>query len=234
MLEVAEDSQQSAVSAIAGGLVVSCQAPIESPLRESGITAKFGRAAMLGGAVGLRVNGPDDVIAVRAITSAPIIGLHKIAGPRRNMITPTVEFAVGLAEAGADIIALDLTVEAVGDTLSLLHEVKATTGLPVMADISTLAEGLRAWDSGADIVGTTLSGYTPESGPAGDVPDITLVEQLANRGVRVVAEGRYHAPVEVRAAFLAGAFAVVVGGAITDPLSTTRRFSAAAPARSVA
>ena len=78
----------SVIDLIAGGLVVSCQAPRDSPLREPALIAQIARAAELGGAVGLRVNGPEDIAAVAAVTSSPIIGLHKVVGARREVITP--------------------------------------------------------------------------------------------------------------------------------------------------
>jgi N-acylglucosamine-6-phosphate 2-epimerase len=100
-------------------------------------------------------------------------------------------------------------------------------GVPVMADVSTLDEGLRAAEGGATFVGTTLSGYTPYTQRLDQGPDVELVGALAASGIRVVAEGRYASPADVRRAFDAGAFAVVVGGAITDPVAITRRFVAA-------
>ncbi len=93
-----------------------------------------------------------------------------------------------------------------------------------MADVSTFDEGMAAWDAGATFVGTTLSGYTPYS-PQHSGPDLDLVARLAARGVRVLAEGRFQAPTDVAAAFEVGAHAVVVGGAITDPIAITRRSS---------
>ncbi|MFC5828767.1 hypothetical protein ACFPZ3_33285, partial [Nonomuraea insulae] len=106
-----------------------------------------------------------------------------------------------------------------------IHEL----GVPVMGDVSTLEEGLAAWEAGADLVGTTLSGYTARQLPTPYDPDLHLVGALASHGVRVIAEGRYRTEQQVRQAFAAGAWAVVVGGAITDPISITRRLAAAAP-----
>ncbi|MBX3195343.1 MAG: putative N-acetylmannosamine-6-phosphate 2-epimerase [Microbacteriaceae bacterium] len=221
----------NALDAIEGGLIVSCQAPRRSPLRDPAIMAHLALAAELGGAVGLRVNGPEDIRAVAAATSVPIVGLHKVPGTRRDIITPDAGLAGSLVDAGADIVAVEATAETLGDDLGLLASVRAL-GVPVMADIATLDEGLRAWDAGVELVGTTLSGYTTDTTPAPDDPDIALVAALVARGVRVIAEGRYRSPAQVRAAFEAGAFAVVVGGAITDPLTTTERFAAAARVRS--
>jgi N-acylglucosamine-6-phosphate 2-epimerase len=55
------------------------------------------------------------------------------------------------------------------------------------------------------------------------------VELAQELDVPVFAEGRYSTPEEVWAAYGAGAFAVVVGTAITDPEELTRRFATAPP-----
>ncbi|MFB4280357.1 N-acetylmannosamine-6-phosphate 2-epimerase [Nonomuraea sp. MTCD27] len=211
-----------------GGLIVSCQAPGGHPLRDPDVIARLAECAVLGGAAGLRVNSAEDIAAVRRRTDVPVIGLHKVSHGHRDVITPTPELAAGLVEAGADAIAVDLTPEAPGPGLKLIEHIHEL-GRPVMGDVSTLDEGLAAWEAGADFVGTTLSGYTARQLPTPHDPDLRLVGALAARGVRVIAEGRYRTEDHVRQAFAAGAWAVVVGGAITDPVSITRRLAAAAP-----
>ncbi|MER7500059.1 putative N-acetylmannosamine-6-phosphate 2-epimerase [Nonomuraea pusilla] len=212
-----------------GGLVVSCQAPAGHPLRDPGVIAALAECAVLGGAAGLRINSPADIRAVRRGTALPVIGLHKVRHGHRDVITPSLELAAGLAEAGADVIAIDLTPESPAHGPELVAAVRDELGRPVMADVSTLEEGLAAWGAGADVVGTTLSGYTARQLPPPDDPDIELVAALAARGVRVVAEGRYRTEDQVRRAFDAGAWAVVVGSAITDPVAITARLRAATP-----
>ncbi|AVL95843.1 putative N-acetylmannosamine-6-phosphate 2-epimerase [Microbacterium paraoxydans] len=212
-----------------GRLVASVQASAGAPARDTPVIGALAESALLGGASGLRLNGPEDIRRVRPVTDAPIIGLHKVWNGVRNVITPERALAAGLAEAGADIIAVDATTEQFGTDFRLIGEIAAATGRPVMADVSTVAEGERAWAAGAAVVGTTLSGYTPHS-PRQDDPDLDLVAALVAAGIPTIAEGRYQTPAQVRAAFDAGAFAVVVGGAITDPIALTRRFVAATPA----
>jgi len=202
---------------------------VGSPLRQPEITAKIAQATLLGGAVGLRVNGPDDVAAVRAITDVPIIGLFKIPGERRNIITPSVDLAASLVAAGADVVAVDATSEALGPDFGLIEAIIHELAVPVMADCSTQAEARRAMDAGAAILATTLSGYTPDSQSSPSMPDIALVAAVAQLGLPVIAEGRYRSPDQVADAFAAGAFAVVVGTAITDPMTTTRFFTAVTP-----
>ncbi|MBN9152203.1 MAG: putative N-acetylmannosamine-6-phosphate 2-epimerase [Cryobacterium sp.] len=219
----------SVIDLLEGGLVVSVQARAGSPLRSTPIIVAMSEAILESQPAGLRLNGPEDIRAVRLLTDLPIIGLHKVTSDRRNVITPSLALAAGLAEAGADIIALDATTEVLGENFSLIATVARETGLPVMADVSTLEEGRRAWETGAALVGTTLSGYTPESGSFDGGPDLDLVSRLADAGVRVVAEGRYRTLSEVSSAFDLGAFSVVVGGAISDPSAIAARFIGASP-----
>jgi putative N-acetylmannosamine-6-phosphate epimerase len=216
-----------------GGLIVSCQAQPGSPLRGPRFMAAFGQAASLAGAVGVRADGPPDVRALRRVVDLPIIGISK----RRETawpvyITPTRQAARGLIRAGADIVALDAThrPRRGGYTPEdLIAAVREGLGCPVMADIDSVEEGLAAAAAGADLVATTLAGYT-ERRPETEGPDLTLVRELAARvAVPVVCEGRIRGPEDVRAAFVAGAFAVVVGTAITNPVAIAERFVRVTP-----
>lgn len=221
-----------AIAAIRGGIVVSCQAAAGHPFRDSDIIGRLAECAELGGAVGLRVNGPEDVASVRQRTRLPIIGLHKIWNGHRNIITPELRYASELRDAGADIIAVDYTAEGPGDPAGLAATIQNDLGVPVMADVSSVDEGLAAWAAGADIVGTTLSGYTlTQASSRLDGPDLQLVRVLAAAGVRAVGEGRYSMQDHVKDAFDAGAWCVVIGTAITDPIEITKRLSASTPAR---
>jgi N-acylglucosamine-6-phosphate 2-epimerase len=84
-------------------------------------------------------------------------------------------------------------------------------------------------EAGADMVSTTLSGYTQETLGA-EEPDIQLVGQLANRlNVPVICEGRLRSPDDARRAFENGAFAIVVGTAITGVDWLVRLYAAATP-----
>ncbi|MFI7463660.1 N-acetylmannosamine-6-phosphate 2-epimerase [Nonomuraea sp. NPDC049646] len=284
------------VTAIEGGLVVSCQAPEGHPLRDPHTIALLARCAELGGAAGLRVNGPEDVRAVKAATALPVIGLAKVPRPHaRPLITPTFALCEALVRAGADMVALEVTAEAepaAGDLPSLVERVWRDLGVPVMADVSTAEEGLLAWNRGAALISTTLAGYTPYTTPtdpaitlqpftpATDLaaastpaaadptthpgtssakptahpgtgcaesaarpstgsgrpgprlphePDLALVGELAALGVRTVAEGRLRTDAHVAEAFARGAWSVVIGAAITDPLALTRHLAAATP-----
>ena len=101
---------------------------------------------------------------------------------------------------------------------------------PVLADVSCLDDALLAEAYGADYLSTTLAGYVPGGRAMTDGPDLELVAELVGRCRRpVLAEGRFQTPDEVAAAFSLGAYAVVVGGAITRPEAITRRLVAAVP-----
>ncbi|HEX4840689.1 MAG TPA: N-acetylmannosamine-6-phosphate 2-epimerase [bacterium] len=213
---------------LAGGLIVSCQAREGHPLHDTRVIAAIARAAAMGGAAGLRLNGEDDIREVRRTLGVPIIGIRKVWTPESPVyITPTFADAQAVVAAGADIIALDATsrLRRGGERLEdLIPKIKDVLGRPVMADVATVEEGVRAAALGADLVATTLSGYT-DAGPAPEEPDLDLVRNLSRvLRVPVVAEGRYRTPAQVREALRAGAFAVVVGRAITDPLMLTRAF----------
>lgn len=213
-----------------GGLIVSCQT--SAPLNGPEIIGPMAEAVVAAGAVGVRVNGPADVGAVRARVKVPIIGINKQRSSDFTVyITPTLASALEVIEAGADIVAIDGTTapRPTGIELGELIQQIQHRGAIVMADISTLDEGRIAAEKGADIISSTLSGYTPQS-PKLEGPDLDLVEALVREtGLPVIAEGRYSTPDEVQAAFNRGAFAVVVGRAITEPQLITQRFVQATP-----
>lgn len=223
----------TAWSTLRGQLIVSCQAFEGDPLRDVAMMAALARAAALGGAAGIRANGPEDIAAIAAAVALPIIGLQKRVYDGVQCITPTVADAGMLSGAGAHIVAVEATeqrkevsrrhpeIDAFPMMVRRIHE---EMGRPVLADVSTLSEGSRAVEAGADLVATTLAGYTPAS-PALDGPDLALVRALARElPVPIIAEGHVWTPEQARATLDAGAFAVVVGSAITRPQLVTQRF----------
>ena len=222
----------NALERVRGGLVVSVQAAAESPLAAPEHLAAIARAAELGGAVGIRTEGLAAVAAIREAVLVPVIGLVKrrVSGSE-VYITPELDDALAVAEAGADLVAVDATERARPDGKSGAEFVAAlAVDLPgrIVADVDRLSAGVAAAEAGAGAVATTLSGYT--SGTSSISPDVPLVAMLAQEvSVPVLAEGRYASPESVSEAFAAGAFAVVVGTAITDPAGLTRRLVAATP-----
>ena len=221
---------QELVEQLRGGLIVSCQALPGEPLFGSAIMARLAIAAEAGGAAAIRANSPADIAAIREVTKLPIIGLSKVDILGFDVyITPTVTDAESIADSGADIIAIDATnrPHPEGSLRDFIAKIRNSTGLPVLADISTYDEALAAQDAGAAFVSTTMSGYTPYS-PQQEEPDLDLIRKLAGiLTVPLIAEGRIATPEQARAALDAGAYAIVVGGAITRPQQITTRFARA-------
>lgn len=214
-----------------GSLIVSCQAKPPNPLHGPETMALMARAAEAGGAAGIRANGAADIAAIRAVTALPVIGIDKRGDPNGVFITPTPASARAVVEAGAAMVAIDGTARERPDGGSLRDHVAAiheTLGVSVMADVDTVENGERARAAGADVIASTLAGYTAQRG-ATDEPDVDLVAELAGRlDCPVVAEGRYRTRADVAAALAAGAYAVVVGTAVTNPMAITRRLTGAA------
>jgi N-acylglucosamine-6-phosphate 2-epimerase len=225
----------AALDRIRGGLVVSVQAAAGSPLARPEVLAAIARAVETGGAAGIRTEGLPAVAAIKDAVEVPVIGLVKRRAPGSDVyITPTLEDARAVAEAGADLVAVDATERARADgTQGPGFVATLAAELPgrIVADVDRASAGIAVAASGAAAVATTLSGYTGrERAPAPTEPDVALVAELAAElGCPVLAEGRYATPAHVRAAFEAGAFAVVAGTAITDPTALTRSLAAAAP-----
>jgi N-acylglucosamine-6-phosphate 2-epimerase len=220
------------LEALRGGLVVSVQAAAGTPLAAAEHIAALARAAALGGAAGIRA---QDISAVKEAVQLPVVGLRKRGVEGTEVyITPTLEDARAVAAAGADIVAVDATLRPRPDGVDLASLVSEVP-VPVLADVDSLKAGLAARDAGAAAVATTLAGYTggaasdpPAGASPSDGPDLELVAALASElDCPVFAEGRIATPDHARAAFDAGAFAVVVGTAITDPVALTRGFAAA-------
>lgn len=212
------------------GLIVSCQAEEGSPFNAPEFIAAFAKAAELGGAVGVRARDPKNVEAVKKAVSLPVIGLTK--GEYQSgkvLITPDMDDVKALADAGADIIAVDVTSRTRPNGMKgvdFLNKVKATVKVPVLADLSNLEEALAAADAGADFVATTLSGYTETSSAADGLPDFRLIEDISSHvGTPVIAEGRIWTPNDARKAIESGAYAVCVGTAITRPVTIVQKFA---------
>lgn len=220
--------KETVIDKIKNGLIVSCQARPGNPLRGAHHMAAMAEAAELGGAVGIRADGPDDIAAIKDRISIPIIGIYKTnPSPKVPYITPDFKHAADIAKLGVEIIAIDATrrIRPDGtDIDELIFRIKNELQVLVMADIATFEEGILAAKSGADIVATTLSGYT-EYSPMTVGPDLELIKKLAySSDTPIIAEGRFTTPDDVRSAIDAGAHAVVIGKAITNVTFTTDMF----------
>ena len=213
-------------------VIVSVQAMPSEPLYDEVCINALIKSVITGGASGLRVAGARDVKNAKKLTTVPVIGITKPSKIPQNYkelvyITPSVKDADDIIEAGADIIAFDATYRKRGTKENILQIIDFihSKGRLAMADISTFEEGIINTLLGADIISTTLSGYTTYSEKNSSEPDFELVKKLAGAiDIPIILEGRIWSPDEVKKAFEAGAFSVVIGSAITRPQLITRRF----------
>ena len=224
-------SAENVLSAIKSRLIVSCQASIGDPLNDLDTLRRLAASVLRGGPAGLRAEGAPSVASFRQLTSLPIIGMVKTTDSNGDVyITPTFAAARSVSDAGADIIALDCTRRRLSEPEPwprLIARIHSELGRLVCADIATLEDALLAQDNGADIVATTLRGYTDDTREIRwvDWPFVqTLVSTLS---VPVAVEGHVTSPDEVRRALKLGVHSVVVGSAITRPQTITERFVAA-------
>lgn len=219
------------LEALRGQLIVSCQAYPGEPLRDPRTMAQMARAVVDGGAAAVRAEGLEDVRLVAESVHVPVIGLWK-DGDADVSITPTVHHALAVVAAGADIVAIDGTRRPRPDGHTLAQtvaEVRHTSAL-VMADCGSLDDAVAAREAGADILGTTLAGYTGERSTT-EGPDLELLDLLRDViELPVVAEGRVHTPLQAADAIRRGAHAVCVGTAITHPTTITTWFAQAVAA----
>ncbi len=215
-------------------IVVSVQAMPDEPLYQEVALNAMIKSVVTGGAGGLRLAGARDVKnAKKMYPNLPVIGITKPKKIPDNFldvvyITPTLNDAREIIEAGADIIAFDATMRKRPNNEKLcdiINFIKSQNKL-AMADIATYDEAKNAIELGADIVSTTLSGYTRETQNKPDEPDFELCSALCRDfSVPVIVEGKIWTPEQAKKAFDLGAFCVVIGSAITRPQLITKRFT---------
>ncbi len=219
------------LAATKSSIIVSCQALPNEPMycEEMSIMPFFANAAKRAGSKCIRTSSIRDVVAIKEATGLPVIGLVKrVVEGYASYITPTMKEIDELVQVESDIVALDCTMRARGDGSSINEFIaqirEKYPDIVLMADISTVDEGVNAAKCGVYLVGTTLSGYTDYS-PKTDGPDFELVEKLVSSvSIPVIAEGKIHTPEQAKKMLSLGAHAVVVGGAITRPLEIAQRF----------
>lgn len=229
--------RQQIIEQLKDGLIVSCQAVPSEPHYMSGITTMMARCAKWAGAVGIRANSPEDIRAIKAEVDLPVIGLWKIDRNIKDVyLTPNLEAARTVWEAGADIIAIQATNHYRDDgklSYETIREVKEH--IPealVFADIATAEDARAAALYGADFVAPTLAGYTKaghfDTVELKDAPDYYLlrdvVKAVEGTGAKVIMEGKVATPEIAVQCLYMGAHAVVVGNAITRPHITAKRF----------
>ena len=223
------------VEKLLGKTIISVQADEDTPLYGPDNMRTMAQSVLLGGAEGLRACWPQDIRAIRSVTDKPIVGIYKDfpgGDPLDSVyITPTLDRAREVVEAGADILGLDCTLrpsrdlEALTRLLEQIHTLWPEVA--VMADLSTLEEGIAVAETGlVDIISTTLSGYTRQSlSQAGEKPDLQLIRDLKKAvSLPVNGEGRIWELADLEAVWDAGADMVTIGSAVTRPHLITRRF----------
>ena len=217
-----------------GTIIVSCQATPGEPLYdpERSVMPLMARAAKQAGAKMIRTSSVRDIVGIKEETGLPVIGLIKREYPGYSgRITMTMREVDECMNALADIVSIDCTDTQRGDGLTapeFLHRVKEKyPNIIIMADCATLDEATAAYEAGADLVGSTMNGYTAATAHCKGDPNYELVEQMVKAlPCPVIAEGRVHTPEQARKMLDIGAWAVVVGGAITRPLEIANRFMA--------
>ncbi len=233
-------------------LIVSCQAFPGSPLYGADYMQKMAMCALQGGAGGIRACWAGNIKVVREITNLPIVGINKLMDDEplsidKVYITPTFESAAEVIEAGTDILGMDCTPR--GRTYDDINKIveqirKHYPAVLIMADLSTLEEGIKAEQMGVDIVSTTLSGYTPQSlkldpeqydsliNNATSMekipefgPDFELIKELKkNIKTKINGEGRITEADQVVKVMQYGADMITIGAAITMPEKITAKF----------
>ncbi|WP_192483416.1 MULTISPECIES: N-acetylmannosamine-6-phosphate 2-epimerase [Cysteiniphilum] len=212
------------------GLIVSCQALSDEPLHSPYIMAKMALAAKQGGAIAIRANSAIDIATIKKEVDLPIIGIVKRDYPDSQVfITATMNEINELASSGCEIIALDATARQRPNKQTLaqfVHQIRCQfPELFLMADCATFDEGIYAHELGFDLIATTLSGYTKDTRNT-PLPNIKLVQKLSSAlTTPVISEGGISTPIEANRAYQSGAYAIVVGSAITRPQLITQSFA---------
>jgi N-acylglucosamine-6-phosphate 2-epimerase len=211
-------------------LIVSCQAWPGTPFHgDPNMMRAMAECAAMADAGGIRADGADNIREIKKTVSLPMIGLEKGADKRGiRIITPDFASAQRLVQAGADIVAIDASFDArnsENELIDLIRSIHVELGAPVMADISNIEDAVRAVQCGADIVATTMAGYTSYTVKT-EGPDLDLIQRLVQTvNVPVIGEGRFSKPEEVREAIrVRGAHSIVVGTSITAPWEVAARF----------
>ena len=216
---------------VKGQLIVSCQALPEEPLHSSFIMSRMARAATQAGASGIRANSIVDIQAIQNETNLPIIGIIKQVYPDSDVyITPTIQEMRAVAATGVSVVACDVTnrPRPNGESLDAIVSTirREYPDVLLMADTGSLADVKEAMRLNFDLIGTTMHGYTPETTGKNIADDefAYLKQVLAIATKPVICEGKINTPQKARHVLDLGAYAVVVGGAITRPLEIATDF----------
>ena len=226
------------VEKIRNKIIVSVQAQDNEPLNRPEHLLALSQSVIEGGAGGLRLCGIENIKYIKKKVSVPIIGLTKLEPTPINWlekvyISANMRDLKELIKTGIDLIAIDGTIRPREDNSTIKDQIDLirSEGKVVVCDISTFEEGINASELGADLISTTLSGYTKETRQKmNSGPDFDLLSELMEESpIPIILEGRIWDPADVKKAFEIGAIAVVIGTAITRPHLITKRFVSAVP-----
>ena len=230
-MKTTDERKKAIIESMCGGLIVSCQVQKDDPIYTDDIVVKMAEAAKWAGAVGIRANSPEQIAAIKKAVDLPMIGLYKIWHDDTDVfITPTLEAAKQVWEAGAEIIAIDCTEQITHEgcpAYELLPILKKEIPEAIIfADVSTYDEAKRAIEMGADIVAPTLYGYT-EATKHIEEPNLREFAKMCRdfkNDAYIMMEGHIYTPEDAMKCIYLGADAVVVGSAITRPHLTAKRY----------
>ncbi len=202
-------------------LFVSCQPYKKEDYYTQDFILSLSKAAKLGGAKGLRIEGFKNVIVIKNAIDLPIIGLIKNrTDERERYITPTIKEVNELIKTKCEYIAIDYTFQDGLDKrfyFKLTEIIHETCNSKIIADISNFKEAEIAYECGVDYISTSLRGYTEYTKNI-TLPDIDFIKRLKNRGFEnIIAEGGYSTHNDYINALNNGAKIVVIGTAITRP-----------------
>src|SRR5690606_8510240 len=147
----------SLVAGLEGTLIVSCQAYPGEPMCDPGTMAQVAAAVAEGGASAVRAQGLEDIRQVKAAVDVPVIGIWK-DGTEGVFITPTLDHALAVIDAGADILALDATDRPRPDGRALaqtVEQLRTRFDGPLMADCDSAESARHAAELGIEVIGTT-------------------------------------------------------------------------------
>ncbi|MGG7176377.1 N-acetylmannosamine-6-phosphate 2-epimerase [Clostridium paraputrificum] len=227
------ESKKEIIEKIKGGLIVSCQAKETDPQYLEDYTLQMAKAAIWGGAAGLRLDTPKDIKKIKEVSIIPIIGLWKVFNENYEVfITPGMKYVRECIEAGADIIAVDGTNRLVSEgkyAYEIIKEIKEEfPEVPILADIRNVEDANIALEAGADMIAPTLCRFD-KNYKSTSKPDFELLCKLVQlcdekKIGKVIMESKVSTPEEAIISLYHGAYSVVVGNAITRPHITTQKF----------
>lgn len=210
------------ISKLKHGLIVSCQAEGDTPFNSPEGVTMFAKSAIAGGAVGIRTEGIEKTKMILKAVDVPVIGLIKSSFDDGSVrITGSFSDVDDLSSIGCPIIAVDGTFRKRNGLTGpeFIHRIKSKFDALIMADIAKEDEATECEKAGADFISTTLNGYTPETlKDKSHSPNFELVDLLSRKlKLPLIAEGRINSPNDAKKMINLGAFAIVVGTAITRP-----------------